>query len=110
MLVVAIPRTTTTDARWTGRPSGRALGVWCVAVFSISATPPPRSHPASTTDIATQRNAHPKLHTVAAYYPDDPGDEDRERATQLVDALARLYPCSYCREDFQREVAESPPR
>ena len=50
------------------------------------------------------------LHTVAAYYPNDPNENDRKKGTDLVEALAHLYPCSHCREDFQREVERSPPR
>ena len=50
------------------------------------------------------------LHTIAAYYPDAPSEADREGGSQLVSALAHLYPCAHCREDFRRETARSPPR
>ena len=50
------------------------------------------------------------MHSVAAYYPDQPNVEDKRAARGLVSAIARLYPCSHCREDFRTEVERSPPK
>ena len=50
------------------------------------------------------------LHTVAAYFPEQPSDADCEHARRLVHGLAQLYPCAHCAEDFREEVAKSPPR
>ena len=50
------------------------------------------------------------MHSVAAYYPDQPNVEDKRAARGLVSAIARLYPCSHCREDFRTEIERSPPK
>lgn len=49
------------------------------------------------------------LHTVAAYYPDNPTDEQKQFATSLIVSLAHLYPCSICAPDFQDSVSKHPP-
>jgi FAD-linked sulfhydryl oxidase len=50
------------------------------------------------------------LHTMAAYYPDRPSEEEQRAALGLVDALARLYPCTHCRARLQQELQTNPPR
>ena len=50
------------------------------------------------------------LHTLAAYYPDQPTEQDRTSARQLMEGLAHLYPCEICRQDFVDSVAARPPR
>jgi mitochondrial FAD-linked sulfhydryl oxidase len=49
------------------------------------------------------------LHTVAAYYPDLPGEKEKESATALIFALAELYPCKHCAEDFRQNIQLMPP-
>ena len=49
------------------------------------------------------------LHTIAAYYPDEPTERDKAEAIRFIESLAYLYPCSYCAKDFQECVAKSPP-
>ena len=51
-----------------------------------------------------------QLHTIAAYYPDQPNTRHRKQCAALISALTTLYPCGPCREDFETEVAKSPPR
>lgn len=48
------------------------------------------------------------LHSVAAWYPDRPSEDDRTAARNLVAALARFYPCTYCAEDFRSNVNDNP--
>lgn len=43
------------------------------------------------------------LHTMAAYYPDDPSPQDRTNVQKFFDAFAKVYPCEYCAKDFQKE-------
>ena len=50
------------------------------------------------------------LHTVAAYYPSSPSEEERAKAEGLVQSLAHFYPCLDCREDFKEEIKKAPPR
>lgn len=49
------------------------------------------------------------LHTMAAYYPENPSQEQEEAAANFIRALALLYPCKHCAEDFQQEVEKNPP-
>jgi FAD-linked sulfhydryl oxidase len=50
------------------------------------------------------------LHTIAAYYPELPSESERTHALRLIEALAVLYPCTHCAEDFRETIRESPPR
>lgn len=43
------------------------------------------------------------LHTIAAYYPDDPTMQQKKDVTVFYSSLSRLYPCEYCSNDFQKE-------
>ena len=36
------------------------------------------------------------LHTMAAYYPEQPSVDQQKSARQLIESLAQLYPCSWC--------------
>lgn len=49
------------------------------------------------------------LHTMAAYYPENPSPEYQLAVTQFIQALALLYPCKHCAEDFQQNIELSPP-
>ncbi|RLN57915.1 hypothetical protein BBJ29_002246 [Phytophthora kernoviae] len=50
------------------------------------------------------------LHTMGLAYPDKPSPEYQAKARTFMETLALLYPCGYCAEDFQKEVAKNPPR
>ncbi|KAL7512726.1 hypothetical protein ACHAXN_011536 [Cyclotella atomus] len=50
------------------------------------------------------------LHSMAAWYPKQPSDQDKEFMTNFVKSLARFYPCTWCATDFQKNVDLSPPR
>jgi hypothetical protein len=54
--------------------------------------------------------APPQMHTLAAYFPEQPTASDREAAAAFLRVLGALYPCSHCAEDFRDALAESPPR
>lgn len=49
------------------------------------------------------------LHSIAAYYPDEPTEEDRTRAIQFIEAIGHFYPCSHCAEAFREDIKSSPP-
>ena len=59
---------------------------------------------------ALGRSAWDLIHTMAAYYPEIPSDEQRLAATAFFTSLALLYPCHICAEDFQESVTIHPPR
>ncbi|TMW63113.1 hypothetical protein Poli38472_002054 [Pythium oligandrum] len=50
------------------------------------------------------------LHSMGAYFPDQPSKEYQHKAKTFVEALALMYPCVHCAEDFQNEVKKSPPK
>ncbi|XP_055532897.1 FAD-linked sulfhydryl oxidase ALR [Wyeomyia smithii] len=49
------------------------------------------------------------LHTMAAYFPDNPTSEEQTNVRQFFSAFARVYPCEYCSKDFQAELKKTPP-
>jgi FAD-linked sulfhydryl oxidase len=51
-----------------------------------------------------------QLHTIAAYYPDAPTEEDKAAAEGLVKALRLLYPCMHCRAQLEVDLQRIPPR
>lgn len=40
------------------------------------------------------------LHTMAAYYPEKPSQDDKRDMTEMMRLLSRFYPCHECAEDF----------
>ncbi|XP_065090478.1 FAD-linked sulfhydryl oxidase ALR [Ochlerotatus camptorhynchus] len=49
------------------------------------------------------------LHTIAAYFPDNPTTEEQSNVRLFFNAFSKVYPCEYCAKDFQQELKESPP-
>jgi len=49
------------------------------------------------------------LHTLAAYYPEQPSVEEKQKALNFIEALASFYPCSWCKKDFQEKIKQYPP-
>jgi FAD-linked sulfhydryl oxidase len=49
------------------------------------------------------------LHTTAAYYPDNPTPAQRFAMRQMLNGLAKLYPCGECAEHLQEEIRRNPP-
>eukprot|EP01029_Cantina_marsupialis_P013435 TRINITY_DN2972_c0_g1_i1.p1 TRINITY_DN2972_c0_g1~~TRINITY_DN2972_c0_g1_i1.p1 ORF type:complete len:157 (+),score=35.88 TRINITY_DN2972_c0_g1_i1:54-524(+) len=50
------------------------------------------------------------LHSFAAYYPDEPTEEDKQAAVAFMQSFTHLYPCVHCRSDFKEAIAANPPR
>ena len=50
------------------------------------------------------------IHTVAAHYPDEPTEIDKQNARNFMSSLSYLYPCEICREDFKESVTNKPPQ
>lgn len=48
------------------------------------------------------------LHSMAAWYPDQPTDEDQKAMKRFFEGLAKFYPCTYCAEDFQMNLLNKP--
>lgn len=50
------------------------------------------------------------LHSVAAYYPENPTDQHKQDALNLINSLPRLYPCAPCAEDLRVDLPNHPPQ
>ena len=51
-----------------------------------------------------------QLHTLAAYFPDQPTAEQSTSAISFMRALAMLYPCSHCAAELRDGMQDNPPR
>jgi mitochondrial FAD-linked sulfhydryl oxidase len=49
------------------------------------------------------------IHTIAANYPDEPTEIDKDNVKKFFQTLSYLYPCPHCAEDFQKAVTSKPP-
>ncbi|KAL0270981.1 UNVERIFIED_CONTAM: hypothetical protein PYX00_008234 [Menopon gallinae] len=50
------------------------------------------------------------LHTMAAYYPDKPTEEQENEIRQFFNLFSHFYPCQDCAEDLQRQIQRFPPK
>jgi len=69
---------------------------------------------AALSSARAERSTRPpsaaQLHSIAAYYPDSPTDEQQQAAAQFLRAFPLLYPCKDCAHDLQIAMASTPPR
>ena len=49
------------------------------------------------------------LHTMAAYYPETPTQEDKLEMNQMIKGLSKFYPCGYCAEHMRQDMKIHPP-
>jgi len=49
------------------------------------------------------------LHTMAAYFPERPSQQDRQEITTFFDALSKFYPCNVCAEHLREELKTNRP-
>eukprot|EP00465_Bigelowiella_longifila_P007552 CAMPEP_0185261746 /NCGR_PEP_ID=MMETSP1359-20130426/10073_1 /TAXON_ID=552665 /ORGANISM="Bigelowiella longifila, Strain CCMP242" /LENGTH=189 /DNA_ID=CAMNT_0027848469 /DNA_START=125 /DNA_END=694 /DNA_ORIENTATION=+ len=50
------------------------------------------------------------LHTMAAYYPENPSKIQQQEMEQFMRLAAKLYPCGYCADTTTQEISFNPPR
>ena len=43
------------------------------------------------------------LHTMAAYYPSNPTDEQKTDMKSFIRTFAEFFPCQECKDDFKQE-------
>lgn len=48
------------------------------------------------------------LHSMAAWYPDNPTPNEETLIRQFFNSFARFYPCTWCADDFQRNLKKKP--
>eukprot|EP00388_Colpodella_angusta_P026077 GDKK01004435.1.p1 GENE.GDKK01004435.1~~GDKK01004435.1.p1 ORF type:complete len:173 (+),score=35.16 GDKK01004435.1:1-519(+) len=56
------------------------------------------------------RSSWDLLHTMAANYPEEPTEKQKQQMVAFIEALAVFYPCIHCAVDFQESIKISPPR
>lgn len=56
------------------------------------------------------RHSWTLMHTIAAYFPVQPTDEQSQAAVSFIRAVGLLYPCRHCAEDFQKGLEQHPPQ
>lgn len=56
------------------------------------------------------RNTWSLLHTIAAKYPSRPSREEKKDMLEFIRLIAILYPCSYCAEEFRKDITKIPPK
>jgi len=56
------------------------------------------------------RAAWAHLHTMAAYYPDRPSQQQQKDMAEMMQQLMRFYPCGYCSERSVEELERNPPQ
>lgn len=49
------------------------------------------------------------LHTMAAYYPEKPSQQEQEDMFAFLVTMGRVYPCGYCADTTTQEITRHPP-
>ncbi|KAJ1919181.1 Flavin-linked sulfhydryl oxidase of the mitochondrial IMS [Mycoemilia scoparia] len=49
------------------------------------------------------------LHTMAAYYPDKPSQNQQSMMKDLLQSFSHFYPCQWCASHLRSEMAKEPP-
>eukprot|EP00741_Cyanophora_paradoxa_P010649 tig00020537_g10292.t1 len=50
------------------------------------------------------------LHSIAAYYPEQPSEQEQQDMRTFMRLFAKFYPCGVCAEDMRKDVAANPPQ
>lgn len=50
------------------------------------------------------------LHTMAAYYPNNPTKKQSEDMTKFLNIFAQFYPCEPCAQDLRQDIQKHPPK
>eukprot|EP01095_Lingulamoeba_sp_RSL-Kostka_P007630 TRINITY_DN244_c0_g1_i1.p1 TRINITY_DN244_c0_g1~~TRINITY_DN244_c0_g1_i1.p1 ORF type:complete len:172 (-),score=54.74 TRINITY_DN244_c0_g1_i1:87-602(-) len=49
------------------------------------------------------------LHSVAAFYPNNPSDEEKQNVNELIVSVSKNFPCTFCANDFKKYIKKHPP-
>ena len=50
------------------------------------------------------------LHSMAAKYPDNPTQEERQDMREFLKLFSHVYPCTWCAHDFEKYITKHSPR
>ena len=50
------------------------------------------------------------LHTLAEGYPDRPSENEKSGMNSLFYSIAKMYPCSICRNHYKQMIINHPPK
>eukprot|EP01112_Ceratiomyxa_fruticulosa_P016101 TRINITY_DN4830_c0_g1_i1.p1 TRINITY_DN4830_c0_g1~~TRINITY_DN4830_c0_g1_i1.p1 ORF type:complete len:341 (+),score=114.00 TRINITY_DN4830_c0_g1_i1:81-1025(+) len=50
------------------------------------------------------------LHTMAAYYPNNPSAQKKQQVSSILHAIPHVYPCTVCAKDFEQILVSNPPK
>ena len=70
-----------------------------------SSSPKPQCPPSKT---ALGNGSWDLLHSMAAWYPDQPTAQEESMIRSFFQSFARFYPCTWCAEDFQKNLETKP--
>ncbi|CDW90284.1 UNKNOWN [Stylonychia lemnae] len=56
------------------------------------------------------RSAWPLLHRFTLGYPENPTDQNKQKALQFIQSFSKIYPCKVCASDFQIKIKDHPPK
>eukprot|EP00980_Cylindrotheca_fusiformis_P024492 scaffold11961_cov122-Cylindrotheca_fusiformis.AAC.4 len=54
------------------------------------------------------RSSWKLLHSMAAWYPENPTNDQQTRMKSFMTTLAEFYPCTWCAADFQKNIKDAP--
>ena len=77
--------------------------------FNMTSTPKnDKNHNCPLNKEELGRNTWSFLHTMAAYYPDKPTEQEKTSMNQLITSFSQFYPCKPCAKDFREDLTYFP--
>ncbi|KAJ1912414.1 Flavin-linked sulfhydryl oxidase of the mitochondrial IMS [Tieghemiomyces parasiticus] len=101
---------TATAASSTAAAAAAAAGLTTTPVDSDRTSfdrPPPVECPPDSEQLG--RSTWTFLHTMAAYYPDQPNPQQQGDMRSLLANFSKFYPCGYCASHLREEMKTDPP-
>lgn len=81
--------------------------IHCTLFFSCTGKAAKYGCPADRLSLG--RGTWRLLHTMAAYYPDQPSTQQRQDMHNFITLFSKFYPCPPCAEDFREWLVAASP-